>query len=53
MNPFCAAGPYFDIVAPGFDVLAYSLANECATLEQEEAEGEYPSDDIFFFFGFC
>ena len=39
-NPACAAGPHFDIAAPGFDVLKYSLSHECPAREPEEAEGE-------------
>ncbi len=39
-NPLCAAGPHFDIAAPGFDVLAFSFANTCSEREPEEAEGE-------------
>mmetsp|Transcript_21901 Transcript_21901/g.40201 ORF Transcript_21901/g.40201 Transcript_21901/m.40201 type:complete len:399 (+) Transcript_21901:120-1316(+) len=38
-NPFCAAGPHFDIAAPGFDVLRYSFAHECPTREPEDAAG--------------
>mmetsp|Transcript_15753 Transcript_15753/g.32937 ORF Transcript_15753/g.32937 Transcript_15753/m.32937 type:complete len:456 (+) Transcript_15753:63-1430(+) len=38
-NPMCAAGPHFDIAAPGFDVLAFSFANTCSEREPEEAEG--------------
>ncbi|KAL7515922.1 hypothetical protein ACHAWX_000991 [Stephanocyclus meneghinianus] len=38
-NPKCAAGPHFDIAAPGFDVLQFSLANTCPEREPEEAAG--------------
>eukprot|EP00970_Alexandrium_tamarense_P010713 scaffold2207_cov271-Alexandrium_tamarense.AAC.5 len=38
-NPSCAAGPHFDIAAPGFDVLAYSFANTCKEREPDEEEG--------------
>ena len=39
-NPACAAGPHFDIAAPGFDVLEYSFSHECPAREPEEVEGE-------------
>jgi len=38
-NPMCDGKPHFDIAAPGFDVLAYSLAHECPTREPENAAG--------------
>lgn len=39
-NPLCAEGrPHFDIAAPGFDVLEYSLAHNCPRLEPKNAEG--------------
>jgi hypothetical protein len=38
-NPACARGPHFDIAAPGFDVLEFSLSNTCPQREPEEAAG--------------
>uniref|UniRef100_A0A7S1B7J5 Cellulase n=1 Tax=Corethron hystrix TaxID=216773 RepID=A0A7S1B7J5_9STRA len=38
-NSLCGAGPHFDIAAPGFDVLKYSLAHDCPNLELDELEG--------------
>ena len=39
-NSFCSGDKvHFDIAAPGFDVLAYSLAHECPEREPEESEG--------------
>jgi hypothetical protein len=38
-NPLCAAGPHFDIAAPGFDVLAYSFAHTCPERNPDEEEG--------------
>jgi len=38
-NPLCAAGPHFDISAPGFDVLQYSFANTCPKREAKEKKG--------------
>jgi len=35
-NPLCAAGPHFDIAAPGFDVIQFSLAHECPYLFPDE-----------------
>jgi hypothetical protein len=39
-NPLCVLGPHFDIAAPGFDVLKFSLAHTCPCRESEEAAGE-------------
>ena len=39
-NALCSGNnPHFDIAAPGFDVLQFSLANTCATREADEIEG--------------
>ena len=51
-NPLCAAGPHFDIAAPGFDVTQFSLANTCKQREPEEAAGTsfwWLSHDMFLF----
>ena len=37
-NSLCAAGPHFDIAAPGFDVTQYSLANTCPQPESGEPD---------------
>lgn len=40
VNTLCSGNKvHFDIAAPGFDVLAFSLAHECAEREPDEAEG--------------
>jgi len=39
-NPLCSGNKvHFDIAAPGFDVLAYSLSHACPELESAEVEG--------------
>ncbi len=39
-NPLCALGPHFDIAAPGFDVLEFSLSHTCPKREPEENIGQ-------------
>jgi len=41
VNVLCAAGPHFDIAAPGFDVIEFSKANTCEQREPEEAPGTF------------
>ena len=41
INPGCSNGPHFDIAAPGFDVLEWSMYNNCASLEPGELNGFY------------
>jgi len=39
VNPLCNGKAHFDIAAPGFDVLEFSLSNTCSTVEENELNG--------------